>query len=54
MVDKRIEGVLRWFSNVERMENDNIAKRVYVGVCGGSCSVSWQSEKRNNKREVRM
>ena len=30
------EGVLRWFSYVERMENDMIAKRVYVGEC--ACS----------------
>ena len=33
-VDERIdEGVLRWFGHVERMENDWIAKRLYVGVC---------------------
>ena len=25
------ESVLRWFSHVERMENDWTAKRVYVG-----------------------
>ena len=24
---------------MERRENDRIAKRVYVGKCGGSCSV---------------
>ena len=36
-VDKRIdEGVLQWFGQVERMENDRIA---YVGVCAGSHSV---------------
>ena len=36
-VDKRIdEGVLRWFVHVERMENDRIAKRLYVGECAGS------------------
>ena len=39
-VDKRIdEGVLRWFGHVERMENDRIAKRVFVGECAGSRSV---------------
>ena len=36
-VDEKIdEGVLRWFSHVERMENDRIAKRVYVRECAGS------------------
>ena len=25
------EGILRWFGHVERIENDKIAKRVYVG-----------------------
>ena len=39
-VDKRIdEGVLRWFDSVKRMENDRIAKRVYVGECAGNRSV---------------
>ena len=33
------EGVLRWFGHVERMENDGIAKRIYVGECAGSRSV---------------
>ena len=34
-VDERInEGVLPWFGNVERMEKDRIAKRIYVGDCG--------------------
>ena len=33
-VDERInEGVLQWFAHMERMENDRIAKRVYVGEC---------------------
>ena len=31
-LDERIEeGVHRWFSHVERMEGDRIAKRVYIG-----------------------
>ena len=38
-MDEKIDGVLQWFSHVERMENDRIAKRVYVGVCVGSHSV---------------
>ena len=39
-VDKKMdEGVLQWFGHVERMENNRIAKRVYVEVCAGSCSV---------------
>ena len=42
-LDERIdEGVLQWFSHVERMENDRIAKRVYVGKCAGSCLVGRQ------------
>ena len=44
-VDERIdEGVLQWFSHVERMENDKIAKRVYVGEFAGVCSMgrSWK------------
>ena len=40
-VDEKIEeGVLRWFGHVERMENNRIAKRVCVGECDGSLSVS--------------
>ena len=39
-LDERIgEGVLWWFSHVERIEKDRIAKRVYVGECTGSHSV---------------
>ena len=39
-IDERIDdGVLRWSGHVERMENDRITKRVYVGVCAGSRSV---------------
>ena len=31
-IDEKIdEGVLQWFSHVERMENDRISKRFYVG-----------------------
>ena len=38
--DERIdEGMLWWFSHLERMERDRITKRVYVGVCVGSRSV---------------
>ena len=33
------EGVLRWFTNVERMENDRIANRTCGGKCAGSRSV---------------
>ena len=36
---KRLMKVFQWFSHVERMENDSILKRVYVGVCAGSHSV---------------
>ena len=39
-LDERIdEGVFRWFSHVERMEIDRIAKRVYLGECVGNRSV---------------
>ena len=38
-VDEKIdECVLRWFSHVERMENDWV-NRVYVGECAGRRSV---------------
>ena len=40
VVDERVvESVLRWFGHVEGMENDMIAKRVYVGGCAGSRSM---------------
>ena len=46
-VDEKInEGVLRWFDHVERMENDRIANRVYVGECAGSRSVGKRSRRR--------
>ena len=36
-VDEKInEGVLQWFSHVETMENNRIAKRVYVREYDGS------------------
>ena len=39
-VNERInESVLRWFDHVEMMENDRVAKRVYVGECANSHSV---------------
>ena len=38
-MDERIEeDVLCWFSPMERMENDRIAKKVYVGKFAGRCS----------------
>ena len=40
-VDERIDkNVVRWFCHVEIMENDRVAKRVYVGECAGSRSLS--------------
>ena len=30
------EAVLQWFTHVERMENDRIPKKVFVGECAGS------------------
>ena len=33
------EGVLQWLRHVERMENDRIAKSVYIWECADSCSV---------------
>ena len=39
-VDERNNGgVLQWFSHMERIKNDRIAKKVYVLVCAGSCSM---------------
>ena len=39
-VRKKIdEVVLRWFGHVERVENDMIAKRVYLGEC--AVVVQW-------------
>ena len=36
------EGVFLWFSHLERMDNDRIAKKVYVGERTGSRSASLQ------------
>ena len=48
-VNERIdEVVLRWFGHVERMENDRIAKRLYVGEFVGSRSVGRSRERRIN------
>ena len=45
-IDERIdEGVLWWFSRVERMENDKIAKRVYVEECDGSSSIGMPQKR---------
>ena len=45
-VDDRIdEVVLLWFGHVKRVENDRIAKRVYIGVCAGSRSVGRPRKK---------
>ena len=44
-VDERIEEeVLHWLSHVQRMENDRIAKRLYVGEFAG-CSSPGQPRK---------
>ena len=40
VVEVRIdEGVIRWFDHLERMDNDRIAKKVYVGESAGSRSL---------------
>ena len=40
-VDKRVDKGFPWFfRHLKRMENYKIAKRVYVGECAGSSSVS--------------
>ena len=45
-LDERIdEGFLRWFSHVERMERERIAKRVYVGECAGNHSAGRPRKK---------
>ena len=50
-VDEKIDkGVLLWFGHVYRMENDKIAKRVYVGECAGNWSVGRRRKKRKDKK----
>ena len=49
------EGVLWWFSHVEKMDNDSIAKRVYVKECAVICSVgqlqkSWTDTVKDFKK----
>ena len=45
-VDKRIdECVLRWFHQVDRMDNGRIAKRLYIRECVGSRSVGRPSKR---------
>ena len=44
-VDERIDDVLRCFGHVERMENDRIVKRIYVGECLVSLSVGRPRKK---------
>ena len=54
------EGVLQWLGREERMEKFRIAKRVYVGECAGSRSVSRPRKRWINtvkvclKKEKRM
>ena len=46
------EVVLWWSGHVERMENNRIAKRVYVGECAGSHTVDWKQERWIDTNEV--
>ena len=52
-MDERIaESVLWWFGHAERMENDSVAKKVYVEECPGSRSMdrlrkSWIDPAKN-------
>ena len=42
------EDVLHWFSHVERIENDRIAKRLYVGELAGSSSAGQPRKEKVN------
>ena len=45
MVDERIDkGVLLGFGHIERMGNNRVVKRVYVGACGYSLSRLTEEE----------
>ena len=44
-VDEKIDDVLRWFGHVERMENDRVVKRVYVGKSAGNRSLGRQHKR---------
>ena len=47
--DERIEeGVLHWFSHVEKMENDRIAKSLYIGGFAGSSSAGQPRKEEGN------
>ena len=48
-VDERVDGVLRWFGHVERMENDMIMK----GECVGSRSVGKPRKRGLDVRQAR-
>ena len=51
-VDEKIdEGVLRCFGNVEKMENNRIAKRVYVGECVGTLFTRLRKEEGMEEEE---
>ena len=40
--DERIdEGIFQWFNHVERVENDGLARRFYVGECAGKPWKRW-------------
>ena len=58
-IEKRIEeGLCQWFSHVERMENDRIARKVFVGECSGCRSMnrprkSWNDGLKKRGLDIR-